>query len=122
MVHAAAALFVACPGVSHVDAFLPLLQVPALQFGSVGMSLAHARLLDSTHGDAALAVALRANASAIFHDAVQFLWQDSDLGAWRCLYPEGNSTAVRSINDYVYISQASARTTAWPCKGCAGCM
>ena len=82
------------------------MQVPALQFASVGMSLAHARLLDATNGDAFLASTLRANASAIFNDAIRFLWQDSDHGAWRCLYPEGNSTAVRSVNDYVYISQA----------------
>lgn len=85
--------------------FIVVVQVPALQFGSVGMSLAHARLLEALDGDASLAATLRANASAIFNDAVRFLWQSSDDGAWRCLYPEGNSTAVRSINDYVYISQ-----------------
>jgi hypothetical protein len=91
------------------DTLCPLLlQVPALQFGSVGMSLAHSRLLDLTRGDAALSAALRANASAIFDAALAFLWRDSDQGAWRCLYPEGNSTAVRSINDYVYISQVGS--------------
>lgn len=86
--------------------------VPALQFGSVGMALATARLADQNGAPfgngsgAALAVLLRANASAIASAAQEHLWRDDDSGAWRCIYPNGTSAPVRSVNDYVYIAQS----------------
>lgn len=85
--------------------------VPALQYGSVGMALAAARLLEQTGLNAsapiaALARALRANASAIADAALAQLWRDEDGGAWRCVYANGSSTAVRTVTDYVYVAQA----------------
>ena len=84
--------------------------VPALQFGSVGMLQAQARLYDAAGGGggggAGAAAALRANASAIFGAALAHLWRAEDGGAWRCAYANGSSTAVRSVTDYVYIPQA----------------
>ena len=85
--------------------------VPALQFGSVAMASAAALLLEQvglnqSESGGALVRALRANASAIAEAALAHLWRDEDAGAWRCLYADGNSTAVRSVTDYVYIAQA----------------
>ena len=84
--------------------------VPALQYASVGMMLATARLLEQTGLNASdggqLVRQLRANASAIAAAALEYLWRDEDNGAWRCMYANGSSTAVRSITDYVYVAQA----------------
>ena len=84
--------------------------VPGLQFGNAAMALATARLLEQTglhaSDSGAFVRSLRANASAIAAAALEHLWNDEDGGAWRCLYPEGNSTAVRSINDFVYVAQS----------------
>ena len=85
--------------------------VPALQYASVGMASAAARLLEQvglnqSESGGALVRALRANASAIAEAALAHLWRDEDNGAWRCLYAAGTSTAVRSVTDYVYIAQA----------------
>ena len=81
--------------------------VPALQFGSVGMLQAQARLheaLDISNGTSP--AQLRANASAIFGAALEHLWRAEDGGVWRCAYANGSSAAVRSITDYVYVPQA----------------
>lgn len=88
--------------------------VPALQYGSVGMALALARLVEASGGAGfgtgttapPSAAELRANASRIADAALTHLWRDDDGGAWRCMYPNGSTAAVRSITDYIYVSQA----------------
>ena len=80
--------------------------VPALQFGSVGMLQAQARLLEALSSDESLPAQLRANASSIFAAALAHLWHPEDGGVWRCAYTNGSSASVRSVTDYVYIPQA----------------
>jgi hypothetical protein len=84
--------------------------VPGLQMGNVGMALATARLLEQTAPtsgtNGALIAQLRANASSILSAAVSYLWEPSDNGVWRCMYPNGTSQPVRSVTDYVYVAQA----------------
>ena len=85
--------------------------VPALQAGAAGMSLALARLVEQSGpgvyaNASALAAELRANASAIVAEAARWLWRGEDAGAWRCMYNDSSTAAVRSINDYVYVAQA----------------
>lgn len=60
------------------------------------MSLAHARLVDALGSvdGGTLSAELRANASEIFNASLTFQWQQSDGGAWRCLYPNGSYTGA----------------------------
>jgi hypothetical protein len=87
--------------------------VPALQAGAAGMSLALARLVEQAGAGvyanaSGLAAELRANASAIVSEAARWLWRGggADGGAWRCMYNDSTTAAVRSVNDYVYVAQA----------------
>ena len=86
--------------------------VPALQMGAAGMSLALARLVEQAGpgvyaNASALSAELRVNASTIVAEAVRWLWRGGeDGGAWRCMANDSSTTAVRSINDYVYVAQA----------------
>ena len=84
--------------------------VPALQAGAAGMALALARLAEQQPGAfanaTALAAGLRANASAIVAATLRWLWHDTDGGAWRCMYNDSSTAAVRSVTDYVYVAQA----------------
>jgi hypothetical protein len=83
--------------------------VPALQFASVGMLQAQARLYEAvgSGGSGSSPAQLRSNATSIFAASLAHLWRAEDNGVWRCAYGNGStSAAVRSVTDYVYIPQA----------------